>query len=62
MCLIFSEGLAQKAQKGLRLLRGFQARGFQINGWDFLDKYVELFKKKSKAEASEKGEKKEKEK
>ncbi len=48
MCLIFSEGLAQKAQKGLRLLRGFQARGFKTTGWDFLDKYVELFKKKSK--------------
>ena len=49
MCLIFSEGLAQKAQKGLRLLRGFQAKGFRAIGWDFLEKYIELFKKKSKA-------------
>ena len=48
MCLIFSEGLAQKAQKGLRLLRGAQAKGFKATGWEFLDEYVALHKKREK--------------
>lgn len=48
MCLIFSEGLAQKAQKGLRLLKGLKEKGFVSTGWDFLDEYIEKFKKKSK--------------
>lgn len=48
MCLIFSEGLAQKAQKGLRLLRGAQAKGFKATGWEFLDEYVTLHKKREK--------------
>jgi DNA polymerase II large subunit len=47
MCLMFSEGLAQKAQKGLRLYRGAQANGFKATGWDFLDGYVEIKNKKS---------------
>ncbi len=48
MCLIFSEGLAQKAQKGLRLLRGAQLKGFKATGWEFLDKYIVLHKKREK--------------
>ncbi len=44
MCLIFSEGLAQKAQKGLRLLRGVQGKGFKITGWEFLEEYIKKFK------------------
>jgi DNA polymerase II large subunit len=48
MCLIFSEGLAQKAQKGLRLLKGFKDKGFTSTGWDFLDEYVTLHKKREK--------------
>jgi len=48
MCLIFSEGLAQKAQKGLRLLRGLQQKGFKTTGWDFLDDYISLHKKREK--------------
>ena len=48
MCLIFSEGLAQKAQKGLRLLKKAQERGFQATGWNFLDDYVTLHKKREK--------------
>ncbi len=52
MCLCFSEGLAQKAQKGLRLLRGLQARGFKISGWEFLDEYIALHKKREKGTTS----------
>ncbi len=48
MCLIFSEGLAQKAQKGLRLLRGAQERGVKASGWEFLDEYVKIHKKREK--------------
>lgn len=46
MCLIFSEGLAQKAQKGLRLYNGLKEKGFKLSGWDFLDDYVKLHKKR----------------
>src|SRR3990172_7464688 len=48
MCLIFSEGLAQKAQKGLRMLRGAQEKGFKASGWEFLDEYVKIHKKREK--------------
>lgn len=48
MCLIFSEGLAQKAQKGLRLWKGIQAKGFKMTGWEFLDEYLALHKKREK--------------
>lgn len=49
MCLIFSEGLAQKAQKGVRLLKkGVKDRGLVSTGWDYLDEYVERFKMKKK--------------
>ena len=46
MCLIFSEGLAQKAKKGLRLLDGVKEKGFQSSGWDFLRDYVKLHDKR----------------
>jgi DNA polymerase II large subunit len=48
VCLVFAEGLAQKAQKGLRILKGLQAKGFKISDWQFLDDYVILHKKREK--------------
>jgi len=45
MCLCFSEGLAQKAGKGLRMLKSVKEKGFHSTGWDFLEKYVELHEK-----------------
>ncbi len=48
MCLIFSEGLAQKAQKGLRLWRSVQQKGFTATGWEFLDKFIEIKNKREK--------------
>ncbi|MBS3091483.1 DNA polymerase II large subunit [Candidatus Pacearchaeota archaeon] len=48
MCLIFSEGLAQKAQKGLGLWRRLKEKGFKVTGWEFLDEYLTKYKKKSK--------------
>ena len=51
MCLIFSEGLAQKAQKGLGLLRATQKEGFKATGWEFLEEYVKIHKKREKGSA-----------
>jgi len=51
MCLCFSEGLAQKAAKGLRLWRGVRAKGFEMSGWDFLDQYLIIHKKREKGTA-----------
>src|SRR4030042_1324691 len=42
MCLIFSEGLAQKAAKGFRLLNKAKANGIKSTGFDFLKEYIEL--------------------
>src|SRR4030042_1112752 len=46
MCLIFSEGLAQKAKKGLRLLKDIKTKGFISTGFDFLEDYVKLHEKR----------------
>ena len=51
MCLIFSEGLAQKAQKGFGLLKKAQERGFISTGWNFLADYIALHKKREKGSA-----------
>jgi DNA polymerase II large subunit len=48
MCLIIGEGLAQKAQKAQRLLKGLQEKGFKISDWKFLDEYLILHKKREK--------------
>ena len=48
MCLCFSEGLAQKAQKALRLLKKAKSDGIKSTGWDFLDEYLEIHKKREK--------------
>lgn len=47
MCLIFSEGLAQKAAKGFRLLKGVKKKDFQTTGFDFLEQYIELHDKRN---------------
>ena len=46
MCLIFSEGLAQKAKKGLRLLKDVKSKGFKSTGFDFLEDYIKLHEKR----------------
>ncbi len=47
MCLIFSEGLAQKAAKGFRLLKNIKNKGFVCTGFDFVEKYVELHERRN---------------
>jgi DNA polymerase II large subunit len=48
MCLIFSEGLAQKAQKGLKRLARPKENGIVSTGWDFLEEYLAIHKKREK--------------
>ncbi len=52
MCLIFSEGLAQKAAKGFRLLNNAKKNGIKAAGWDFLDEYIELHEKRNVGKSS----------
>ena len=47
-CLVNGEGLAQKAKKGLRILRGMQKNGLKIDDWEWLEEYVELHEKREK--------------
>ena len=51
MCLIFAEGLAQKAQKAQKLLKLLQAKGFIISDWKFLEEYLVIHKKREKGAA-----------
>jgi len=53
MCLIFSEGLAQKAKKGLRLLKELKTKGFKSTGFDFLEEYVKIHEKREIGKADE---------
>jgi len=46
MCLIFSEGLAQKAQKGYGLWKNMLGKGLKAEGWKFLDEYIKIHKKR----------------
>ena len=48
MCLIFSEGLAQKGPKAFRLLKGVKAKeGFSTTGFDFLEEYIEVHERRN---------------
>jgi len=46
-CLIIGEGVAQKAAKGLRILKGLQKNGLKINDWEWLEEYVELHEQRN---------------
>lgn len=47
MCLVFSEGIAQKAAKILRFVVNLRKKEFKLSGWDFLKDYVELHDKRN---------------
>ncbi len=55
MCLIFSEGLAQKAAKGFRLLNKVKDKGFKSSGFNFLEEYIKLHEKSNKGISKEGG-------
>jgi len=46
-CLVFAEGLAQKAPKILRMIGKLKKNGFKLSDWEFLEGYVELHKKRT---------------
>ncbi len=48
MCLVFAEGLAQKAAKIARMVKNARGKGFVLSDWDFLDGYIEVHKKREK--------------
>jgi DNA polymerase II large subunit len=52
-CLILGEGLAQKLQKALRLLKKVQEGGFKVNDWEWVDEYVKLHEKREKGKTDE---------
>ncbi|MEM4330427.1 MAG: DNA polymerase II large subunit [Candidatus Pacearchaeota archaeon] len=49
-CLVFAEGLAQKAAKILRMVTNLRKKGFALSDWNFLEKYVEIHKKREKGD------------
>jgi len=53
MCLIFSEGLAQKAAKGFRLLNNAKKNGIKSTGFDFLEDYIKLHEKREKGKTDD---------
>jgi len=48
MCLVFAEGLAQKAAKIARMVKSSREKGFKLSDWNFLEGYIELHKKREK--------------
>lgn len=44
-CLILGEGISQKASKLIPILIRLKKKGFNLDGWDFLEEFVELQKK-----------------
>jgi len=53
MCLIFSEGLAQKAAKSSKLLNKMKEKGLNSNGFDFLEEYIKLHEKRDTGKADD---------
>lgn len=53
VCLIFGEGLAQKAAKGFRLLNMAKNNGVRCSGFDFLKEYIELHERREKGKTDD---------
>jgi len=56
-CLVYGEGLTQKAPKILKILKKLREKGYKLSGWDWFEKFVELQRnliseKKEKATAT----------
>lgn len=44
-CLVFAEGISQKAPKVWNMIRKLRSKGFKLTDWDFLEKFVLMQKK-----------------
>ncbi len=53
MCLIFSEGLAQKGPKAFRTYKRLKKRGFKATGFDFIEEYIQLHERLTSAKSEE---------
>jgi DNA polymerase II large subunit len=53
MCLIFSEGLAQKAAKAFRLLNGAKRNGIVCSGFDWIADYIKLHERRDKGQTED---------
>ncbi len=53
MCLIYSEGLAQKAAKGFRLYNAVKKNGVKMSGFDFLEEYIKIHEKRDKGKTDD---------
>lgn len=49
-CLVFGEGIAQKAAKIWRMVKGLREKGFKLSAWDFLQEYMKIHEKREKGE------------
>ncbi|MEK6891444.1 MAG: DNA polymerase II large subunit [Nanoarchaeota archaeon] len=47
VCLMLAEGIAQKAPKALRVLKGLREKGFKLSDWDFLEEYCKIHEKRA---------------
>jgi DNA polymerase II large subunit len=50
MCLIFSEGLAQKSEKALGRLKSCKRNGLKCTGFDWLEDYLVVHKKRERGD------------
>jgi DNA polymerase II large subunit len=53
VCLIFGEGLSQKAAKGFRLLNMAKKNGITCTGFDFLEEYIKLHEQREKGKTDD---------
>jgi len=52
-CLVIGEGIAQKASKIKRIVDKLREKGFKLSAWDFLEKFIELHKKREIGEVDD---------
>lgn len=52
-CLVFAEGLAQKAPKIQRMIKKLRDKGFKLSDWNFLEEFNKIHEKREKGKASE---------
>ena len=55
VCLVYGEGLAQKAPKGFRLYNMARENGIKATGFDWIEEYLEILKKKGGGKGKKSG-------
>mgnify|MGYP001562462801 FL=1 len=52
-CLVFGEGIAQKAKKISKYISSLRKKGFKLSDWGFLSEYVSLHEKRDTGKAED---------